>query len=69
MGTVAALAWIGWPEVLFILGIVVLIFGATRLPQIGKGLGEGIRNFRAALRGEEKAEGGGDREEPPKLST
>ena len=35
-------------ELLVILVIVVLIFGATRLPQIGKGLGEGIRNFREA---------------------
>jgi sec-independent protein translocase protein TatA len=35
-------------ELLVILVIVVLIFGATRLPQIGKGLGEGIRNFRDA---------------------
>ena len=37
-------------ELLLILGIVVLIFGATRLPQIGEGLGKGIRNFRAATR-------------------
>ena len=29
---------------------VVVIFGATRLPQIGKGLGEGIRNFRSATK-------------------
>jgi len=35
-------------ELLVILVIVVLIFGATRLPLIGKGLGEGIRNFREA---------------------
>ncbi len=39
---------LGVPELLIILVIVVVIFGATRLPQIGKGLGEGIRNFRQA---------------------
>ncbi len=39
---------LGLPELLIILVIVVVIFGATRLPQIGKGLGEGIRNFRQA---------------------
>lgn len=41
---------LGLPELLMILVIVVLIFGATRLPQIGEGLGKGIKNFRGALR-------------------
>ena len=41
---------LGIPELLMILVIVVLIFGATRLPQIGEGLGKGIKNFRGALR-------------------
>ena len=38
----------GPTEILIILLVLVLLFGATRLPQIGKGLGEGIRNFRDA---------------------
>jgi sec-independent protein translocase protein TatA len=37
-------------ELLAILGIVVILFGATRIPQLGKGLGEGIRNFKKGLR-------------------
>ena len=41
---------LGVPELLIILVIIVVIFGASRLPQIGKGLGEGIRNFRGATR-------------------
>lgn len=41
---------LGLPEILLILVIMVLIFGATRLPQIGEGLGKGIKNFRGALR-------------------
>jgi sec-independent protein translocase protein TatA len=41
---------LGIPELLIILAIIVVIFGASRLPQIGKGLGEGIRNFRGATR-------------------
>ena len=41
---------LGIPELVIILVIVVVIFGATRLPQIGKGLGEGIRNFRSATK-------------------
>lgn len=40
----------GW-ELLILLLIVVVLFGAGRLAGIGKGLGEGIRNFRKALRG------------------
>jgi sec-independent protein translocase protein TatA len=49
---------IGVPELLLILLIVIVIFGASKLPQLGRGLGEGIKNFRNALRGEEgKKEG------------
>lgn len=40
---------LGFPELLLILVIVVVIFGASRLPQLGKGLGEGISNFRDGL--------------------
>jgi sec-independent protein translocase protein TatA len=41
---------IGMPELLIILVIVVLIFGVNKIPQLGKGLGEGIRNFKSALK-------------------
>jgi sec-independent protein translocase protein TatA len=44
---------LGVPELLLILVIVVVIFGAGRLPQLGKGIGEGIRNFKESLRGDE----------------
>ena len=47
---------LGVPELLLILVIVVLIFGAGRLPQLGKGIGEGIRNFKNSIRGEESGE-------------
>ena len=39
---------IGLPELFIILFIVVLIFGANRLPELGRGLGKGIRNFKDA---------------------
>ena len=42
---------LGVPELLLILIIVVVVFGASRLPQLGRGLGEGISNFREGLRG------------------
>jgi len=40
---------IGLPELLVILVIILLLFGATRLPQIAKSLGEGIKEFKKAL--------------------
>jgi sec-independent protein translocase protein TatA len=39
---------IGLPELLIILVIIILIFGANRLPEIGRGIGKGIRNFKDA---------------------
>ena len=39
---------IGMPELLVILVIILIIFGAGKLPEIGAGLGKGIRNFKKA---------------------
>ena len=39
---------LGIPELIVILFIIILIFGANRLPEIGRGLGKGIRNFKDA---------------------
>jgi sec-independent protein translocase protein TatA len=46
---------LGVQELLIILGIVILLWGGKKLPEVAKGLGEGIRNFRTALKGNEKA--------------
>jgi sec-independent protein translocase protein TatA len=53
---------IGMPELLVILVIVLIIFGANKLPQIGEGLGKGIQNFKKNFK--EK----GEIETPPKNS-
>ena len=45
---------IGLPELLIILTIIILIFGANRLPEIGRGIGKGIRNFKDATKEDEK---------------
>ena len=45
---------LGLPELLIILVIIVLLFGAGRLPQIGAGIGEGIRNFKKAMKKEDE---------------
>jgi sec-independent protein translocase protein TatA len=41
---------LGIPELIVILFLIVLIFGASRLPEIGRGIGKGIRNFKEANR-------------------
>jgi sec-independent protein translocase protein TatA len=43
---------IGFPELLVILGVAVLLFGGKKIPELAKGLGEGIRNFKNALKDE-----------------
>jgi sec-independent protein translocase protein TatA len=44
---------LGVPELLIILLIVIIIFGANKLPQLGKGIGQGLRNFKESVKGEE----------------
>jgi len=43
---------IGLPEMLIVLAIVILVFGANRLPDLGRGIGRAIRNFKDATRDE-----------------
>ena len=45
---------IGLPELIIILVIVLVIFGAGKLPEIGSGLGKGIKNFKKATKGEDE---------------
>lgn len=55
---------IGFSELVIVLIIVVIIFGASRLPQLGKGLGEGIRNFKSSVREGREDEGDAEPSEP-----
>lgn len=52
---------IGMPELIIILVIILIIFGAGKLPEIGAGLGKGIRNFKKAT-GEAVDESGENKE-------
>ena len=44
------------PELLIILAIVVLLFGAKKIPELAKGMGSGIRNFKKAMKEDEEEE-------------
>ena len=41
---------LGVPELIVILVIIIMIFGANRLPEIGRGIGKGIKNFKESTR-------------------
>jgi sec-independent protein translocase protein TatA len=45
---------LGLPELIIILVIVFFIFGAKRLPEMGKGIGEAIKGFKSSLKDEDK---------------
>ncbi len=48
---------LGTGELIVIAIIVILIFGVNKIPQLGKGLGEGIKNFKSALKsGQEESQ-------------
>ena len=55
-----ALGMLGAQELLLVLGILLLVFGGTRLPQLAKGLGASIREFKRGAAGLEEAAGVGE---------
>jgi len=42
---------IGWPEILIILGVVVLLFGGAKLPELARGSGRALRIFKTEVKG------------------
>ena len=59
-GVIAMPHWLGWPELIIVLVIVLVIFGASRVPEIGRALGKGIREFKSSVT---------DKDEEPKSET
>jgi len=53
---------IGMPELIIILVIILIIFGAGKLPEIGSGIGKAIKNFKGASNEEEK-----EKKDPEKI--
>ena len=45
---------VGIPELIIILVIILLLFGASRLPEIGRGLGKGIKNFKESTKDDDR---------------
>jgi sec-independent protein translocase protein TatA len=43
--------WIGWPEILLLCLVLLLIFGPKRLPEMGRSLGKGMREFKDSITG------------------
>lgn len=56
---------IGMPEILVILFIVLLVFGAKRLPEMGSALGKGIREFKKSIREVQDSVEAGDNDPAP----
>jgi sec-independent protein translocase protein TatA len=55
---------LGLPELLVIMVILLILFGYKRIGQLGKGLGEGIRNFKESIRPDENDEPNNEKVEP-----
>ena len=56
---------IGLPELLVILVVALLLFGGKKIPEVAKGLGEGIRNFKSSLKGEDEHPAGRPEDKKP----
>ena len=54
---------IGWAEGLVILGIALLLFGAKKLPEVGRSLGQAVREFQDAVKGKKRND-----QQPPENS-
>ena len=54
-------------HLLVLLGIALLVFGPKKLPELGKGLGDGIRIFKTAIKGEEEETDAREQPAPPSV--
>jgi sec-independent protein translocase protein TatA len=59
-------AFLGWPEIIAIMAVVLLLFGAKKLPELARGLGTGIKEFKKASRDIQEEIERSVEEEPPR---
>lgn len=57
---------LGMPEILVILVVVLLLFGGKKIPELMKGLGSGVNEFKKAAKGEDEANAASKKEEEKK---
>jgi sec-independent protein translocase protein TatA len=60
---------LSWPEILIILLVLLLLFGAKRLPEMGRSLGKGMREFKEAVTGNEEPQQPQPQLPPEQLTT
>lgn len=53
LATIPLMGLPGFWEIAIIVGLILLLFGASRLPKLGKGLGQGFRSFKTGLKGDQ----------------
>lgn len=58
----------GFGEILVVLAVILLVFGANKIPQLGDALGKGIRNFRKSSREDDAIDVTPEKREPDRLS-
>ena len=59
----------GWPEIVVILLVLLLIFGATRLPKMGASLGQSLRAFKGAITGNDQQDADSDEPTPNRVKS
>jgi sec-independent protein translocase protein TatA len=67
MNLVVVLGAFGPMEIILIIAIVILLFGGKKIPELMKGIGQGIKEFKNASKGEEAK--AGEKNDPEKLQT
>ena len=58
---------IGWPEILLVALIVLLLFGAKKIPELMKGLGKGVKSFKDGMNGVDELDDLNERRESEKM--
>lgn len=51
---------VSWLEILIVVLIIVVLFGASRIPKLMRGMGQGVKEFKQGLRGEDEEDGKGE---------